>query len=75
MFVSLTDVIQLLVGGITKGSIYSLVAVGFDIIFRATGAISFATGEQVVLGGLLVVTLATVLELPLVAAFLSGRLS
>jgi branched-chain amino acid transport system permease protein len=66
---SLTDVIQLLVGGVTIGSVYSLVALGFHIIFRSTGAINFATGEQVVLGGLLAVTLTTVFKLPLVAAF------
>jgi branched-chain amino acid transport system permease protein len=65
----LKDILQLLVGGITNGSIYSLVALGFHIIFRSTGAINFATGEQVVLGGVLAITLTTVLKLPLAIAF------
>lgn len=66
---SFADVVQLLIGGVTVGSVYSLVALGFHIIYRSTGAINFATGEQVVLGGLLAVTFTTVLKLPLVAAF------
>lgn len=66
---SFTDVVQLIIGGITIGSVYSLVALGFHIIYRSTGAINFATGDQVVLGGLLAVTCTTVLKLPLVVAF------
>lgn len=67
---SYPDIIQLLVGGITIGSIYSLVALGFHIIFRSTGAINFATGEQVILGGLLGVTFITLFKLPLIVAFI-----
>jgi branched-chain amino acid transport system permease protein len=66
---SLSDLLQLLVGGITNGSIYALVALGFHLIFRSTGAINFATGEQVVLGGVLAVTFTTVFKLPLGVTF------
>ncbi len=66
---SYSDIAQLLIGGVTIGSIYSLVALGFHIIFRSTGAINFATGEQVILGGLLGVTFITVFKLPLIVAF------
>ena len=64
-----SDVLQLILSGITIGSVYSLVALGFHIIFRSTGAINFATGEQVVLGGVIAVTLTTTLKLPLIIAF------
>ncbi len=64
-----TDIVQLIISGITIGSVYSLVALGFHIIFKSTGAINFATGEQVILGGLLAVTLTTVFKLPLPIAF------
>ncbi len=67
----LQDILQLLVGGITNGSIYSLVALGFHLIFRSTGAINFATGEQVVSGGVLAITLTTVLKLPLAVTFVA----
>ena len=65
-----SDILQLILSGITIGSIYSLVALGFHIIFRSTGAINFATGEQVVLGGVIAVTLTTTLKLPLAVAFI-----
>jgi branched-chain amino acid transport system permease protein len=64
-----SDLLQLLIGGLTIGSIYGLVAMGFHIVFIATGAINFATGEQVVLGGLLAVLFTTVLKVDLVMCF------
>jgi branched-chain amino acid transport system permease protein len=68
--VRLRDILQLIFGGITIGSVYSLVALGFHIIYRSTGAINLATGEQVVLGGVMAITCMTVLKLPLFFAFL-----
>lgn len=47
-------VLQLLVSGITIGMVYGLVALGYHLIFRATGLIDFAQGEKVALGGLFV---------------------
>jgi branched-chain amino acid transport system permease protein len=40
----------LLVGGLFLGAIYSLVALGFVTIFRATGVINFAQGSVLLLG-------------------------
>ena len=34
--------------------VYGLVALGYHLIFRATGLIDFAQGEKVALGGLFV---------------------
>ncbi|HEY3555604.1 MAG TPA: branched-chain amino acid ABC transporter permease, partial [Casimicrobiaceae bacterium] len=44
--------IQLLVTGITVGAIYALVALGFSIVFNASGVINFAQGEFVMIGGM-----------------------
>ncbi|HEY7586990.1 MAG TPA: branched-chain amino acid ABC transporter permease [Candidatus Deferrimicrobiaceae bacterium] len=51
--------------GITYGTIYAIVAIGFNIIYNATGIINFAQGEFVMLGGMIAVTLHQYLPLPL----------
>ena len=60
---------QYLITGITVGSIYAMVAVGFNIIYNVTEIINFAQGEFVMLGGLIMVSLHVGLGLPLIAAF------
>jgi len=55
--VVLVEFIQFLLSGVTIGSIYALVALGFSIIFNASGVINFAQGEFVMLGGVSAVTL------------------
>lgn len=45
--------LQFLVAGLKNGSIYALVALGFTIVYAATGAINFAQGEFFMLGGML----------------------
>ncbi len=51
--------------GITYGTIYAIVAIGFNIIYNATGIINFAQGEFVMLGGMIAVTLNPFLPMPL----------
>ena len=46
-------VLQLLVAGIGTGSIYALIALGFNVVFKSTGAMNFAQGEWVVMGGMI----------------------
>jgi len=60
---------QYLITGITVGSIYAMVAVGFNIIYNVTEIINFAQGEFVMLGGLMMVLLHVGMGLPLIAAF------
>ena len=58
--------LQFVAGGLTAGAIYALVALGFSIVFNASGAINFAQGEFVMIGGMSAVALlATGLPLPL----------
>jgi branched-chain amino acid transport system permease protein len=49
---------QYLLGGLTVGAIYALVALGFAIIYNASHVINFAQGEFVMIGGMLSVSLA-----------------
>ncbi len=42
----------LLLSGLSTGSVYALVALGFNVIFKSTGAINFAQGEWVKMGGM-----------------------
>jgi branched-chain amino acid transport system permease protein len=61
---------QFLISGITNGSIYSLIALGFCLIQNATGLVNFAQGDFVMIGALLMVTLYQVAHLPMPLAFL-----
>src|SRR5713226_1191466 len=70
--------LQLLVAGIGTGSIYALIALGFNVVFKSTGAMNFAQGEWVVMGGMITALLlgsfssvgvACLLAVVLVAAF------
>jgi len=63
------QLIQYLFTGITVGSIYAMVAVGFNIIYNVTDIINFAQGEFVMLGGLIMVFFTVTAKLPLPLAF------
>ena len=60
--------LQYLVAGLTYGTIYAVVGMGFNIIYNATGIINFAQGEFVMLGGMTAVSLHRLLPLPLAIA-------
>lgn len=45
--------LQYFFSGLTYGSIYAIVAIGFNIIYNSTGIINFAQGEFVMLGGMM----------------------
>jgi branched-chain amino acid transport system permease protein len=63
----MSESVQLLFSGVSTGSIYALVALGFSIIFKSTGALNFAQGEWVMLGGMVAATLYAA-KVPLLAA-------
>jgi branched-subunit amino acid ABC-type transport system permease component len=44
--------LQFLFSGLTRGSIYALVGIGFAIVYNASHVINFAQGEFVMLGGM-----------------------
>lgn len=60
---------QLVLSGITNGTIYSVVALGFSLIFSVTGILNLAQGEFLMLGALIAVFLVTTAHLPLPVVF------
>lgn len=65
-----SQIIQYLVTGLTVGSIYAMVGLGFTIIYNATGIINLAQGEFVMFGGLVMVFLTVTLKIPMFFSFL-----
>jgi len=63
------QLVQYVVSGVTIGSVYAIVALGFTIIFNVTGIINFAQGEFVMLGGMLSWWLIACFRLPAPLAF------
>ena len=60
--------LEVLLGGLMSGVLYSLVALGFVLIFKASGVFNFAQGAMVLFAALSLVRLAE--RMPLAAAFL-----
>ncbi len=60
----LTVLLQFLLSGITVGSIYALVGLGFNIIYNATSIINLAQGEFVVMGGLIMWFFSQSMQIP-----------
>ena len=54
----MAEFLQFLSSGLTVGSVYALVALGFTLIYNASNVINFAQGEFVMLGGMSTVFLA-----------------
>ncbi|MFP5213934.1 MAG: branched-chain amino acid ABC transporter permease [Acidobacteriota bacterium] len=61
---------QFFISGVTNGSIYALIALGFCLIQNATGLVNFAQGDFVMLGAMMAVTLLQTAHLPMPLAFL-----
>jgi len=60
--------LQYFLSGVTKGSVYAVVAIGFNLIYSATGVLNFAQGEFVMLGGMAAVTFCAFVPLPVAVA-------
>lgn len=63
--------LQYIAAGLTAGSIYGLIALGFSIIFNASRIINFAQGEFVMIGGMTAATLSAAGS-PLLLAMAGG---
>jgi branched-chain amino acid transport system permease protein len=64
------QLLQYVLSGLSTGAIYSLIGIGFAIIYNSTGIINFAQGEFVMLGGMMTYFFLSVVKLPLLAAML-----
>lgn len=60
--------LQYVFSGVTVGSIYAIVAIGFNLIYNTTGILNFAQGEFVMLGGMTAITLSAFVPWPLAIA-------
>jgi branched-chain amino acid transport system permease protein len=66
-----TDVVQLLVAGVSIGSIYAMTAIGFVLLWQTSNTINFAQGEFVVVPAFVMVLFLVVLRLPAAVAALA----
>ncbi|MBN2858983.1 MAG: branched-chain amino acid ABC transporter permease LivH, partial [Sphaerochaetaceae bacterium] len=67
---SLEYFFKLFIGGLTKGSIYALIAIGYTMVYGIIGLINFAHGEVYMIGAftaLIVAGVFSALNLPVVA--------
>ncbi len=60
---------QYVASGLTTGAVYALLALGYNLIYNATGIVNFTQGDFLSLGGLVMYTLLTGLGLPVWLAF------
>ena len=60
----MTEFAQLAVKGVALGAVYALVALGFVVVFKATGVINFAQGSLLVAGAYLTYTTSVLWGLP-----------
>jgi branched-chain amino acid transport system permease protein len=61
---------QLIVTGLVLGSVYSLVALGFVLIYKSTSVLNFAQGELLMFGGYICLTLTVQFHIPFIWSFL-----
>src|SRR5712692_251761 len=66
----MADVLQLLVAGLATGAIYTLAAIGFTLLWQASGTINFAQGEFVMVPAFIMLFFYSFLGTPLWLAFL-----
>ncbi|WP_327308892.1 branched-chain amino acid ABC transporter permease [Streptomyces sp. NBC_01298] len=69
----MTTFLELLLGGLSMGSVYALIALGFVVIFKATEVVNFAHASLLLAGGYVTATLHE--ELGFWGALLAGALS
>lgn len=64
--------VELMINGLLVGMLYSLIALGFVLIYKASGAINFAQGEFVMFAGYVLAASLQLYGLPLVWAIVIG---
>jgi branched-chain amino acid transport system permease protein len=60
--------LQTLIGGLTLGAIYALVALGFSLVYRTMGLVNFANGQIVMIGAYTASTFYMTAKLPFAVA-------
>jgi len=68
------SLLQTVIGGLSIGAVYALVAMGFSIVYRTMGLVNFAHAGVVMIGAFLAATLFVTMHLPFVVAFTAAVL-
>ena len=58
----MADLLPYLIGGLANGALYSLLALGFVLVYRATSVVNFAIGEFLLVGAYLTLSLIHISE-------------
>ena len=66
---------QTLIGGILQGSVFAIVALGFTLVFRVTGAINLSQGAFCILGAFVMFSLQQTFHWPVAAAAAGAALA
>jgi branched-chain amino acid transport system permease protein len=70
----MTELLQILISGLSAGAIYALAAVGFTLLWQASQTINFAQGEFVMIPAFIALALITKLGFPVWLAFIAAIL-
>jgi branched-chain amino acid transport system permease protein len=62
------EIAQVIVAGLSQGSIYALLGLGFSVVSMSTRVLNIAQGAYSLIGGFLFITLAVRLKIPVAAA-------
>lgn len=63
-------IVQLIIGALMIGSVYGVVGLGYGLIYKASGLMTLAQGDMLMLGAFLGMTFYKYLELPFVVSLL-----
>ncbi|MGQ9654913.1 MAG: branched-chain amino acid ABC transporter permease [Thermodesulfobacteriota bacterium] len=64
--------VQFAIAGLTMGTIYAMVGIGFSFIYRVTTVLNFAQGEFLMLGAMVAITMVSTAGLSVPLALLIG---
>lgn len=67
--------VQFAIAGLTMGTIYAMVGIGFSFIYRVTTVLNFAQGEFLMLGAMVAITMVSSAGLSLPLALMIGMLA
>jgi branched-chain amino acid transport system permease protein len=68
----MTLFLQLLVGGLSLGAVYALLALGFVIVFKSSGVVNFAHPAFLMIGAYTIARVGVATQLPFLLALLAG---
>lgn len=63
------DFLQILISGVATGAIYALAALGFTLLWQASGTVNFAQGESVMVPAVLMLLFTHFFGMPIWLAF------